>query len=314
MHTPPTIEASGGAVHWLDTPTLRLRAAVWPATGSRGTVLLLNGRTEFIEKHLEAIAGLRARGFAAWTFDWRGQGLSRAANAPGAEVPAAQHQADFTPYLDDLDLVLDRLVLPSLQGGPLILIGHSMGGHLAARALARRPQLYARAVLLAPMIGLLNRGRRPPPLTALWVRLACLLPGQARRYSPGTQRAFDPLKPFEGNRLTQCPTRYASDMALVQAQPELAVGGVSWGWVRAALRSNRALLRPRTLARITMPVLVVLAGSDTVVDNRAARRLALALPQGRLLEITGARHELLREHDTARIALWDAVDAFLDGS
>lgn len=299
------IEGSGGTVQWLDAGSVRLRAAFWPGTG-RGTVLLLNGRTEFIEKYLEPVAELWARGFAVWTMDWRGQGLSRARH-----TTPAQHETDFTPYLDDLDLVLDRLVLPTLQGRPLVLIGHSMGGHLGAHALARRPNLYTRAILLAPMIGLLNRGRRPPPFTAIVTRLACLLPGQSSRFGPGTQRTFDPARPFENNRLTQCPTRYAADMALVAARPELAVGGVSWGWIGAALRSNRALLRPATLARITMPVLVALAGADTVVDNRPARRLALALPQGRLLEIAGARHELLREHDEVRHALWAAVDDFL---
>ena len=287
-------------------PALRLRAASWITPDARATVLILNGRTEFIEKYHEPITELQARRFAVWTLDWRGQGLSRAANAP-----AAQHEADFTSYLDDLDLMLDRLVLPSLQGRPLILIGHSMGGHLAAHALARRPHLYARAILLTPMIGLLNRGRRPPPFTAALTRIACLIPGQSRRFGPGTQRTFDPARPFENNRLTQCPTRYAADMALVTARPELAVGGVSWGWILAALRSNRALMRPKTLAHITMPVLVVLAAADTVVDNRPACRFALALPQGQLLEITAARHELLRERDAPRHALWAAIDEFL---
>lgn len=299
------LEGSGATVHWLDAGGLRLRAASWPGAG-RGTVLLLNGRTEFIEKYIEPVAELRARGFAVWTFDWRGQGLSRF-----ARTTPAQHETHFTPYLDDLDLILDSLVLPALRGRPLVLIGHSMGGHLGAHALARRPDLYAQAVLLAPMIGLLNRGRRPPPFAGILTRLACLVPGQSSRFGPGTQRSFDPARPFETNRLTQCPDRYAADMALVAARPELAVGGVSWGWIGAALRSNRKLFCPATLARITMPVLVALAGADTVVDNRPARRFALALAHGQLLEIAGARHELLREHDGARNALWSAVDAFL---
>ena len=309
------IEASGGTVHWLDAGPVRLRAASWPADetfirlgGRRGTVLLLNGRTEFIEKYLEPVAELRARGFAVWTLDWRGQGASRVAGTTGA-----QHVPDFAHYLGDLDLLLDRLVLPSGQRRPLVLLAHSMGGHIGAHVLARRPELFARGILLAPMLGLLRRGRRPPFFAGLLVGLACLVPGNARRFGPGTPRAFDPARPFDGNRLTQCPDRYAADMALVRARPELAVGGVSWGWVRAALRSNRALRQPAVVARITMPVLVALAGADTVVDNRAARRFAISLPRGRVVEVAGARHELLREHDGARQALWAAVDQVLSG-
>ena len=305
MQAASDIERAGGTTHWLDAGPVRLRAAHWPGQG-RGTVLLLHGRTEFIEKYFEPVAELRARGFAVWTFDWRGQGISR---IPGAG--AAQHVPDFGHYLGDLDLMLDRLVLPSLGRTPLVLMGHSMGGHIGAHALARRPDLFAQGILLAPMLGLLRRGRRPPPFAPLLVAAACLVPGQARRFGPGTPRLFDPDRPFVNNRLTQCPDRYAADMALVRARPELAVGGVSWGWVRAALRSNRALRHPAVLARITMPVLVALAGADTVVDNRAIRRFAFRLPRGRLVEVSGARHELLREHDAARQALWAAVDEVL---
>ena len=66
------------------------RIAVWPARGGdtpsaakgrkkekpRGTVLLLHGRTEFIEKYYPVIEKLLQRGFAVATLDWRGQGLS----------------------------------------------------------------------------------------------------------------------------------------------------------------------------------------------------------------------------------------------
>lgn len=48
IEAPNEIEASGGSVHWLDGG-VRLRAASWPGSGA-GTVLLLHGRTEFIER------------------------------------------------------------------------------------------------------------------------------------------------------------------------------------------------------------------------------------------------------------------------
>ena len=63
------IESSDAQVHWLEAPGgVRLRAANWPR-GDRGCVLLLHGRTEFIEKYLETAAALQARGFALWTLD-----------------------------------------------------------------------------------------------------------------------------------------------------------------------------------------------------------------------------------------------------
>ena len=67
--------AVSGAIKTSDGVTLRF--ARWaPPPGRKGTVVLLQGRAEFIEKYYETVRDLRARGFAVATFDWRGQGLS----------------------------------------------------------------------------------------------------------------------------------------------------------------------------------------------------------------------------------------------
>lgn len=302
-----TIAAAGGTVHWLQAPHgIRLRAAHWP-TGPRGTALLLNGRTEFIEKYLEPVAELQSRGFAVWTLDWRGQGASSRL----LPDPVPNHVARFGDHLDDLGLLLDRHVLPRLDGRPLVLLAHSMGGHLGAHVLARRPELFARAVLSAPMIDFLRPTRLPRRLARLAIQLACLRPGHARRPGAGTSPLPELDRLFDGNPLTTCPERYAADIALLRATPALAVGGATWGWLRAAAASIAALHRPGFAARITLPVLVALAGADRLVDNRASRLFAHGLPLGEVLDVPGAQHELLREHDRHRMPLWAAIDRFL---
>ena len=56
----------------------KLRYARFDATERplKGTVVLLPGRNESIEKYFETIADLTRRGLAVATLDWRGQGLS----------------------------------------------------------------------------------------------------------------------------------------------------------------------------------------------------------------------------------------------
>ncbi len=301
-----SIEAAGGRVHWLDTPDgLRLRAAQWPG-GPRGTVLLLNGRTEFIEKYLEAVQELRSRRFAVWSLDWRGQGLSSRL----LPNPMPGHAVRFTDYLDDLDLLL-RLVLPGLQGRPLVLLAHSMGGHLGAWMLARRPGVFARAVLCAPMVDFRRKRGLPLGMVRLLAGAAHLVPGVAARPGPGTSRLPPLDRLFGGNPLTGCPARYAADIAWLRNQPALQVGGATWGWLRAASASIAALGRPAAARAITLPVLVLVAGDDQLVDNRATRRFAARLPDAELVEFPGARHELLREHDGHRRLVWAAMDRFL---
>ena len=53
-----------------------LRTARWGARGSRGTVLVAVGRSEFIEEYFAIVERLLARRFDVVVFDWRGQGLS----------------------------------------------------------------------------------------------------------------------------------------------------------------------------------------------------------------------------------------------
>ncbi len=303
------IERSGGSVHWVTLPGgVRLRAACWPA-GERGVVLLLNGRTEFIEKYGETVAELQARGFAVWTLDWRGQGASSRALADRA----ANHVGHFDEYLGDLNHLVDHHVRPSLAGRKLLLLGHSMGGLVGAHFLSRRGALFAAAILSAPMIDF-QRGRWGPRwAVGAMVRSMCLLPGQVRRYAPGVPRAPAVNRAFAGNRLTSCPDRHEADLVLLRENPALALGGVTWGWLRAALNSVAALEDPRVIAAIDMHVLVAMAADELVVDNRAIRRFALKLPRGKLVQIEGARHELLRERDPVRTAFWGAVDQFLAG-
>jgi len=297
------IEASGGGVHWLENGGVRLRAAFWPGAGA-GTMLFLHGRTEFIEKYIETVAELRQRGFAVWTLDWRGQGRSTRLLAD----PVANHVRSFDDYLQDLDSLL-AVAEPS-HAPPFLILGQSMGAHLALRLMARRPDVFEHAVLVAPMIDFLRPNRMPLRAAHLLASLACTVPGMAGRFAPGTPRHPDRHRAFEANPLTSCTRRFAADLAWLD-HPGLAVGGATWGWIRAASGSIAAMRRPAFAAGVTTPLLMVLAGADRLVDNAAARRLAQRLPNVRLIEIDGARHEILREHDTHQAQFWAAFDAFI---
>src|SRR5687768_16363464 len=82
---------------------LALRAATWKAAGRRvkGTVCLLQGRAEFIEKYFETVEDLRGRGFAVVAFVWLGQGGSQ------REVnnPRKVHVRDFADFRRDLEAI-----------------------------------------------------------------------------------------------------------------------------------------------------------------------------------------------------------------
>lgn len=93
-----------GRAFWLTSGRRRIRAAIWDE-GTRGTVLIFTGRTEYIEKYGRVISLLVERGFSVATLDWRGQGLSerplgdRMKGHVGASPPISAISAPFSRRL-----------------------------------------------------------------------------------------------------------------------------------------------------------------------------------------------------------------------
>jgi pimeloyl-ACP methyl ester carboxylesterase len=135
---------------------IRLRAAHWPAIDPtpRGTVLILQGRTEFIEKYFETVADLLKRGFAVVAFDWRSQGRSQRL------AKGRCHVESFADYDRDLDAIMRQVVLPDCPQ-PLFALAHSMGALAALRAARDGRVRFDRMVLLAPMLELSRRSAPP---------------------------------------------------------------------------------------------------------------------------------------------------------
>jgi lysophospholipase len=151
-----------------------------------------------------------------------------------------------------------------------------------------------------------------PEPVARAICAAALRLGGSTRFAPG-QRDFALQRyVFARNRLTSSPERYAELRRRVAATPELALGGVTFGWLAAALRSIELTRRPGYLEAIGTPILVCQAGADLIVSNRAQAATVRRLPNGRLITFAGARHELLLERDEIRDLVLAASREFAD--
>ena len=295
-----------GTITTVDGFTLRF--ARWPATSSKrkGTVCLFQGRAEFIEKYFETVVDLRKRGFAVATLDWRGQGRSQRL----LKDPRKGHIDDFYQYDRDLKAFLQQVVLPDCPP-PYYAFAHSMGGQILMR-LAKDRSLFDRMLLSAPMLGI---NTEPVP-TGLARGLAAVLDsaGLGGRFVPGgTGKSVSP-EPFAGNVLTSDPKRYDRNAAIVREAPDIAIGSPTNGWLHAAFRAIDRTSRPDFGGQVMVPVLIVAAGADHVVDYSAIERLSSELRAGTHLLIPSARHELLMERDLFREQLLAAFDAFIPGS
>lgn len=287
---------------------LCLRAARWiPPGGARhGTVLLLQGRAEFIEKYFETVGDLLGRGFAVVAFDWRGQGGSDRQ----VSDPRKGHVRRYTDYAVDLEAVFAQVMEPAAPK-PWFCLAHSMGAAVALD-LARSDALpVQRLVALAPMIRLsMIRAAKWPPLLAqtLW------LLGFGKSYVPGGGETSIATKPFAGNRLTGDPVRYARNAGAAAAVGAGAVGDPTVSWLHAAFRLMSRFDEPRAPLEIRLPTLVMAAGADPICSSPAIERFAARLKAGRAIVLPGARHEILMEADPIRDQFWAAFDAFVPGT
>jgi lysophospholipase len=285
-----------------------LRFGRWePPPGRKGTVVILQGRAEYIEKYFETVRDLRARGFAVATFDWRGQGLSDRAFADRRKG----YVRNFAQYAMDLDTIMEQVVLPDCPP-PYFVLGHSMGGAMAIRACHDGRRWFERVVLSAPMLAL--PPRRFDGLAGPMARVMRIL-GRGSAYVPGRSE-HEPPGPdaFIGNVLTSDPVRFARNAAILVEEPDLALGAPTIAWADSALRQMRQFREPSYPAHIRQPMLLVAAGYDQVVWTPAIEDFGMYLLAGRHLILPGARHEILQEQDQFRAQFWAAFDAFVPGT
>ncbi|MFZ0401114.1 MAG: alpha/beta hydrolase, partial [Pseudolabrys sp.] len=210
------------------TDGVGLRFARWaPPPGRKGTVVVLQGRAEFIEKYFETVRDLRARGFAVATFDWRGQGFSDRALSDRHKG----YVRNFANYITDLEAMMEQVVLPDCPP-PFFALAHSMGGAVVIRACHDGSRWFERIVLTAPMIAL-----PPGRLTSVAGPLARLMRiiGRGGAYVPTGDSAAMGTENFVGNVLTSDPVRYARNAAVLEQEPALGLGAPTVAWADAAL-------------------------------------------------------------------------------
>jgi lysophospholipase len=300
--TPP-----GAVVQPLRTSDgVQLRTARWtPPHGARGTVAILAGRAEFIEKYFETIRNLLDRGLSVAILDWRGQGGS----ARQLANPRKGHIDDFSLYERDFGAFAAD-VLEASCPKPWFGLAHSMGAAIAlAMARAGRCPLD-RLVLSSPMIALAGLKW---PRAARGIVEALDAVGLGGAFSRRGGGKIVATLPFDGNALTSDPVRYARTASLVAAHPELGLGHPTIGWLNAAFRLMGEFEDPDFPRRTLTPTLVIAAGADRVTDTRAAERFASRLRAGRMVIIEGAEHELMVERDVFREQFFAAFDAFIPG-
>ena len=296
--------ADAARAYWVQTPDGARARVGMLGEGTRGTVLLFPGRTEFIEKYGPTGREFAKRGYATIAIDWRGQGLT---DRPLPD-PAAGHVDRFELYQMDVAALLqtaEALDLPK----PWHLVAHSMGGGIGLRSLHSGLPV-ASAVFSAPMWGI---AMSPLLRPAAWVLTTVSRPlGLGGRIVPGSDSSNYVLEAdFADNMLTTDPEVFAWMKAQLRAHPELVLGGPSMTWVNEALFETRALAR---MPAPDIPCLCVVGENERIVDVADIRARMATWPGGRLVIAPGAEHETMMEREEIRTRFFDMATAHFDAN
>jgi len=260
-----------------DGLVLQLRPGPAPAGPLRGTVLLVHGLGEHAGRYGHVMDRLAGEGWQTLAYDQRGHGRSP---GPRGGIPSTE------ALLADLGTVVHhaRHALP----GPLLLLGHSLGGLLAGRYVAE------------------GLSAAPAPwwhvVDGLVMSSPALDPGM-NAFQKALLAVAAPLAPDAalGNGLK--PAWVSRDPAVVRAYmaDPLVHDRITPRLVRFIVDAG-ALVRARA-AQWQVPTLLQYAGADRCVAPAGSAAFAAAAPPAvlRALRYDGLAHEIYNEPEQARV-------------
>lgn len=220
----------------------------WPLAGAvRATVLIVHGLGEHVGRYDPLARRLNGWGYAVRGYDQYGHGESGG--------PRGGLTSD-TRLLDDLADLVDATRARMPAGQPLVLLGHSMGGLVAARFVAQALRPVDALVLSSPALDAgLNAVQKlllaTLPRIAPNLRVGNGLDAQYLSHDPAVPQAYraDPL----------CHDRISARLARFIAEGGPATVAQAPGW--------------------TVPTLLMWAGADRLVNPAGSRAFAAAAPR-----------------------------------
>jgi acylglycerol lipase len=254
---------------------LRLRGVrAMPAQGrAKATIVLAHGYGEHIGRYEHVIDAMTAARFGVYAVDQRGYGRSDGSRAIVDR---------FDRYVDDLALVT---ALPKAEHAdrPLFVLGHSMGGLVAARYAMRHQAELAGLVLMSPALSLPNvPSRVEQQMLRLMARVApeTEIPRQGPTGRLSTDLAVD--------------AGFLEDPLCYNGRPKAGFA------IEIFDAGNDARSRLREL---TVPMLAMHGEDDEVIPIAGSHQLnkQASSPDRTLITWPGLRHELFNEVDRAEV-------------
>ena len=278
-------------------------------TGSNKAIVISQGRNESVLKYKELAFELNQQGYDLYLIDHRGQGFSQRLGGDSYRG----HIEQFKDYVDDFHHYISSLDL-QLNYQSSYLLSHSMGGTISALYLQLFDHPFQASVFFSPMLSI-NLGI-PESLAKIITYSGakiCSWFSDKACYVFGGSDYKTPL--FASNKITSSRLRFHSAINTFEQAPETQLGSPTMHWVSESIRATRQAVANAN--KITIPILVIQAGADSIVTSAGQDQFFKNITfcnNNQLVNISGAKHEILLEHDRYRIPALNKALQFLKES
>ncbi len=259
----------------------QLHYAALPNPEAAATLLFVHGYGEHCGRYDHVLRHFHGLGYDVATFDYRGHGRSEGVRG---------HVDRYREYLEDLDAFVGVIMARVPSDRRVYLVGHSNGGLVVASYILEQPEGIDGAVLTSPMLGF-----------ALKIGALKSLLGKAASAIHPTLSLPSEIPPEHLSTDPEVGMAYAAD--------PLNNFHATARWYTEALQAQQQVLRHAD--RIQLPLLLMVAGSDKVVDPDVSQNFLAAVGSSdkELRWYDDMYHEIFNERQKAEV--FNDLDAWL---
>jgi lysophospholipase len=250
---------------------VRLHVLSWPVDRPRAIVLLSHGLGEHAGRYAPLARDLAPRGIELHALDHRGHGRSGGVRG---------HTPRFGRLVGDFDAFARRVMDSAPAGVPVFLLAHSLGGLIGIRWLETQPAGLRGAILSAPLLGVAKQAAR-------W-----------KTSMSGLLSTVLPWIPISGE---VDPAELSQDPAYLRSYRDdpLVHDKITPRLYTEMVQAMRDAFAERE--RISIPLLFIVPGADTIVREEMTLRFAEHLHGDVTVKrYPGFHHESLNELQRAR--------------
>ncbi len=246
-------------------------------------LVIFHGYGEHIDRYRHVVAHYYEKGYACYLLDHRGHGRSQGRRG---------HVMQWREYLDDAECFWNEIVAPKWENGPVWLLGHSMGGLIAASYVLDKKPVLKGLILSSPFFGLKAK-----------VNIAKLIAGQIMSRIVPTLSLKTDIEPALLTHQQEFVREYEEDPHVHKV--------ANARWFTETLKTQEHCLKDASLLE-TPNLLVVQGGDDQIVDPSVSRAFydRVAVEDKKFILYEGFYHEVLNETDRERVFV--DLDAWLD--